>query len=79
MSTVYLARETLPLMQQRRWGRFIAITSVSVKQPVDGLILSNAVRAGASKPQDAEKVAHSEPDAPEGQKEDSMLATAVKK
>jgi 3-oxoacyl-[acyl-carrier protein] reductase len=48
MSTVYLAKETLPLMQQRRWGRFIAITSVTVKQPVEGLILSNAVRAGVS-------------------------------
>jgi 3-oxoacyl-[acyl-carrier protein] reductase len=48
MSTVYLAKETLPVMQQRRWGRFIAITSVSVKQPVDGLILSNSVRAGVS-------------------------------
>ena len=48
MSTVYLAKETLPLMQQRRWGRFIAITSMTVKQPVDGLILSNAVRAGVS-------------------------------
>ncbi len=48
MSTVYLARETLPLMQQRRWGRFIAITSVAVKQPVEGLILSNAVRSGTS-------------------------------
>ena len=48
MSTVYLARETLPLMQQQRWGRFIAITSVTVKQPVEGLILSNAVRAGVS-------------------------------
>ena len=46
MSTVYLAKETLPLMQQRHWGRFIAITSVTVKQPLDGLILSNAVRAG---------------------------------
>jgi len=46
MSTVYLARETLPLMQQRRWGRFIAITSVTVKQPLDGLILSNAIRTG---------------------------------
>ncbi len=46
MSTVYLAKETLPLMQQRRWGRFIAITSVTVKQPLDGLILSNSVRAG---------------------------------
>jgi 3-oxoacyl-[acyl-carrier protein] reductase len=48
MSTVYLAKETLPHMQQRRWGRFIAITSMTVKQPVDGLILSNAVRAGVS-------------------------------
>jgi 3-oxoacyl-[acyl-carrier protein] reductase len=48
MSTVYLAKETLPVMQQRRWGRFIAITSMTVKQPVEGLILSNAVRAGVS-------------------------------
>ena len=46
MSTVSLAKETLPLMQQRRWGRFIAITSVTVKQPLDGLILSNAIRTG---------------------------------
>ena len=48
MSTVYLAKETLPLMQQQRWGRFIAITSMTVKQPVEGLILSNSVRAGVS-------------------------------
>jgi 3-oxoacyl-[acyl-carrier protein] reductase len=48
MSTVYFAKETLPLMQERRWGRFIAITSVTVKQPVEGLILSNAVRSGVS-------------------------------
>ena len=48
MSTVYLAKETLPVMQQRRWGRFIAITSVSVKQPIEGLILSNAVRSGVN-------------------------------
>ena len=48
MSTVYFAKETLPLMQERRWGRFIAITSMTVKQPVDGLILSNAVRTGVS-------------------------------
>ncbi len=46
MSTVYLARETLPLMAERRWGRFLSITSVSVKQPVDGLILSNSIRSG---------------------------------
>ncbi len=48
MSTVYFAKEALPIMQQRRWGRFIAITSVTVKQPVEGLILSNAVRSGVS-------------------------------
>jgi 3-oxoacyl-[acyl-carrier protein] reductase len=48
MSTVHFARETLPLMQSRRWGRFIAITSITVKQPVEGLILSNAVRSGVS-------------------------------
>jgi 3-oxoacyl-[acyl-carrier protein] reductase len=48
MSTVYFAKETLPLMQERRWGRFIAITSMTVKQPVEGLILSNSVRAGVS-------------------------------
>lgn len=48
MSTVYLAREVLPGMQQRRWGRFIAITSVTVKQPVEGLILSNSVRAAVA-------------------------------
>jgi 3-oxoacyl-[acyl-carrier protein] reductase len=46
MSTVSLARETLPLMRDRRWGRFIAITSVSVKQPLDNLVLSNSIRLG---------------------------------
>jgi 3-oxoacyl-[acyl-carrier protein] reductase len=48
MSTVYLAKETLPLMQQRLWGRFISITSVTVKQPVEGLVLSNAVRSAVN-------------------------------
>ena len=48
MSTVYFAKETLPQMQERRWGRFIAITSVAVKQPIEGLILSNAIRSGVS-------------------------------
>jgi len=48
MSTLYFAREVLPLMQKQRWGRFIAITSVAVKQPVEGLILSNAVRSAVS-------------------------------
>lgn len=46
MSTVYFAKETLPIMQANRWGRFVAITSMTVKQPVEGLILSNSVRSG---------------------------------
>lgn len=48
MSTVYFAKESLPVMQQQRWGRFVAITSVSVKQPLEGLVLSNAIRTGVS-------------------------------
>lgn len=48
MSTLFFARETLPVMQRQRWGRLITITSVTVKQPVDGLILSNSVRAAVA-------------------------------
>jgi len=48
MSTVYFAREVLPIMAKQRWGRFLTITSVSVKQPIDGLILSNSVRSAVS-------------------------------
>jgi 3-oxoacyl-[acyl-carrier protein] reductase len=48
MSTIYFAREVLPLMQNGKWGRFITITSAAVKQPLDNLILSNAVRAAVS-------------------------------
>src|SRR5215467_2983663 len=45
LSTVYFAREVIPHMQRRKWGRIIAITSISTKQPVPDLVLSNAVRA----------------------------------
>jgi 3-oxoacyl-[acyl-carrier protein] reductase len=48
MSTLYFAREVLPLMQRQRWGRLITITSAAVKQPIDNLILSNAVRSAVS-------------------------------
>ncbi len=48
MSTVRLAQEVTPYMQQKRWGRFIALTSVSVKQPLPGLILSNTARAAVA-------------------------------
>jgi len=48
MSAVYFAREALPRMQRNHWGRFLTITSVSVKQPIDGLLLSNSLRAAVT-------------------------------
>jgi 3-oxoacyl-[acyl-carrier protein] reductase len=45
MSTVYFAREVIPHMRSRHWGRIITLTSVATKQPVPDLVLSNAVRA----------------------------------
>jgi 3-oxoacyl-[acyl-carrier protein] reductase len=44
VSVVRLIREVLPSMRARKWGRILTIQSVSVKQPVDGLLLSNATR-----------------------------------
>ena len=46
LSAIRLARLVLPGMRERKWGRIINITSISVKQPVEGLLLSNTVRAG---------------------------------
>ncbi|MER3445661.1 MAG: 3-oxoacyl-ACP reductase [Candidatus Dadabacteria bacterium] len=46
MSTINMTRESIPYMQKQRWGRIINITSVAVKQPIEGLILSNTSRAG---------------------------------
>jgi 3-oxoacyl-[acyl-carrier protein] reductase len=48
LSTVYFAREVLPRMQKNRWGRFVTITSSSVKQPIDNLMLSNSIRAAVT-------------------------------
>jgi 3-oxoacyl-[acyl-carrier protein] reductase len=44
LSTVYFAREVIPHMQKKHWGRIITITSITTKQPVPDLVLSNAVR-----------------------------------
>lgn len=45
-SAIELARQVLPGMRERRWGRILNITSIAVKQPVENLMLSNSLRAG---------------------------------
>jgi len=44
LSTVRLIRKALPHMEKQQWGRIISVMSMSVKEPIDGLILSNGVR-----------------------------------
>ena len=46
MSVVRLSRAVIPHMRARGGGRIINVTSISAKQPVEGLVLSNALRAG---------------------------------
>jgi 3-oxoacyl-[acyl-carrier protein] reductase len=48
LSVVGMAKAAIPDMQQQGWGRFVAITSVSVRQPIPTLILSNTARAGVT-------------------------------
>jgi len=48
MSVVRLSRAAIPHMRARGGGRILHITSVAVKQPVAGLMLSNAVRAAVA-------------------------------
>lgn len=44
-SAVGFTRAVLPGMKSRRWGRILNVTSIAAKQPVDGLMLSNSLRA----------------------------------
>ena len=48
LSTVAMCQATVPAMQSRGWGRVIAITSMSVREPIAHLILSNTARAGVT-------------------------------
>jgi 3-oxoacyl-[acyl-carrier protein] reductase len=47
-SAVELTRRLLPGMRERRWGRILNVTSIAAKQPVDGLMLSNSLRAAVT-------------------------------
>lgn len=47
-STVEMTRLVLPGMKERRWGRILNVTSIAVKQPVEGLVLSNSLRAAVT-------------------------------
>jgi 3-oxoacyl-[acyl-carrier protein] reductase len=48
LSIVAMCQEAVPGMRAQRFGRIVAITSISVRQPIPNLILSNTARAGAT-------------------------------
>jgi len=48
LSVVRFSKLVLPGMMAKNWGRIINLTSISVKQPVDNLVLSNSLRTGVT-------------------------------
>ncbi len=46
LSAIRCVHEALPFLKRSGAGRIINVTSVAVKQPIDGLILSNTTRLG---------------------------------
>jgi len=48
LSVIRFSKLVLPGMMAKNWGRIINLTSISVKQPVDNLVLSNSLRAGVT-------------------------------
>ena len=43
-SAVELSRSALPSMRENRWGRILAVTSITAREPIANLMLSNALR-----------------------------------
>lgn len=48
LSTVAMCTAAVPMMQANLWGRIVAVTSISVREPIGNLILSNTARAGVT-------------------------------
>lgn len=48
ISTVAMTFAALAHMRERGWGRIVNISSLSIKQPLEGLILSSTARAGSA-------------------------------
>jgi 3-oxoacyl-[acyl-carrier protein] reductase len=48
LSVVAMCQAAVPHMREQKWGRVLAITSISVRQPIPILILSNTARAGVT-------------------------------
>ena len=48
LSTIDLVYAFLPAMQEQRWGRIVASTSITLRQPLPALALSNVSRAGVA-------------------------------
>jgi 3-oxoacyl-[acyl-carrier protein] reductase len=46
MYNIRMTTLAVPLMKKNKWGRIINITSLAVKEPADGLILSTVFRTG---------------------------------
>ena len=47
-TVVYTTEKALPKMQENGWGRIINVASISVKEPLNYLALSNTVRAAVT-------------------------------
>ena len=45
-SAVVFARAVIPFMQRERWGRIVTISSITARQPLPQLVLSNTIRTG---------------------------------
>lgn len=46
LSGVNLIKRVLPAMRENHWGRILFMVSISAKQPLQNMILSNSIRAG---------------------------------